>query len=137
MPTYIGLHFIFVSRFKEQKGGANKSRIIIFWLSLLFSSEYFLICICSLVDLLDKMASSTPITNDDDDVGVFPDDEPSDEPSIIHSPLSTATFSQHIVSLYVLRQANPNNNWDIQANFVDGPKYVFRGVSVPTRPMVS
>lgn len=83
------------------------------------------------------MATLTIIINDDNDDGDVPDEEPSDEPIAIVSTLPTDSFSRFNIYLYVLRQANPSSNWKIQANFVGGPKYVFKAAPLLTRPVVS
>jgi hypothetical protein len=50
-------------------------------------------------------------------------------PSIILSKSANASFSPYTVSLYVLRQSDPGDNWKIQAQFNNQLKYTFKSIA--------
>ncbi len=58
--------------------------------------------------------------------------------SKIELPISTnASLSSYTISLYVLRQANLNDTWTIQAILDDRMKYIFTAVGSLAGPKVS
>ncbi|CAF4387349.1 unnamed protein product, partial [Rotaria sp. Silwood2] len=55
-------------------------------------------------------------------------------PSTTVPTVVQSTFSPYKISLYVLRQSNPNESWKIQALFGDDLKYVFDIIATLARP---
>jgi hypothetical protein len=78
---------------------------------------------------------TTTIENNNDDEN-FVDVEVSTAPATIPSTPSNASFSPRTLILSVLRQADPSDNWKIQAHF-DHLKCSFKTVKAFHRPGVS
>lgn len=74
---------------------------------------------------------TTPINDENDDVRNV-------ENSLVSNiALPISTNAPHTIFLYVLRQADPNDTWKIQAIFDNDIKYIFKPVKSLTRQKVS
>jgi hypothetical protein len=112
--------------------------IVTFWLFYLFAAGIFQFLVSSSHRFLfDKMATLTTAIDDDHDDEDFLDAESLTAPSTIPSTPLKSSFSSCIISLYILRQADPTDNWKIQAHFGNDLKYIFKTVARLTYPGVS
>ncbi len=80
--------------------------------------------------------STTPKDDDNDNENVL-----NVEHSTVRNialPISTnASLSSYTISLYVLRQADVNDTWTIQAIFDNDMKYIFKALGSLAGPKVS